>query len=226
MASVSRPGGRRALDRPRHRDDDFRKLITGLSLFDQFGESTTGTASRPKRFCNPARLDDDPSALSDPDHLTGYELDQTSPHFLPVFDVQVQNKFGLITVQLVRPDLLLVPSAKSLVAPPDPPTPAIDHFKCYRVHGRQRITGINVEDQFGTLVLKARRPARLCVPVDKNGEGIMHSDRSLLCYYIFQTSSPRFQHTDPFFVRNQFNSYDFTVTRATELCVDSTVIEP
>ena len=45
--------------------------IPGVRLADEFGASTVNV-KRPSRFCNPASLDDDdPGALSDPDHLDG-----------------------------------------------------------------------------------------------------------------------------------------------------------
>jgi hypothetical protein len=62
--------------------------------------------------------------------------------------VTVENQFGSLVVDLVHADLLMVPSAKSDVGPPEPlGTPTIDHFKCYKVkRARFRTTGFTVDD--------------------------------------------------------------------------------
>ena len=129
-------------------------------------------------------------------------------------NIKVENQFGTIFVDTRRPNRLLVPSAKSLIGPVDPPDPAsIDHFKCYRVRTRRRIceedptvrcrrdadcdTGtcnlgfpkgitVTVDDQFDDTpkVFKVKRPRRLCTPVNKNGEGIIDPETHLMCYKV------------------------------------------
>lgn len=147
--------------------------------------------SEAKRLCNPAAENgDDPGALGQPDHLVGYIIQQTIPPFRRIMGQQVTNEFGTITVELVRPEVLFVPSAKSLTAPPSPlAPPQIDHFECYRVEGaRQHATGIHLVDEFGTLTIDLKKPYRPCVPVDLRGGAF--STRPSICSATRPSSPP------------------------------------
>src|SRR5207245_1300759 len=137
--------------------------ITGVSLNDQIGNSTVELI-RPKRVCNPADINGvEPSNVNDPDHLTGYVMRQTAPPFVAVRALAVTDLFGPLTLDLVRPDYIMIPSAKSLVAPPPPyTTPGINHFKCYKTaHANRRITSLTLDDEFGSLILALKKPVRL-----------------------------------------------------------------
>jgi hypothetical protein len=202
----------------------------------QFGSSTS-TISRMKRFCNPANKNGgDPSAVDAPEHLAGYQIDSTAPRFKFLTAYKVIDQFGEMTLTLVKPDLVMVPTAKSLSGPPGSPTFTFDHFQCFRVKlARKRVTGVNVVDQFNPngLTVNVNRPLRLCRPVDKNGEGIPDPVHQLMCYQVRQTSKPRFSRRAPFFIDNQFGPAalppgpgTIVVTRPTELCVPSAIIGP
>ncbi len=201
--------------------------ISGVSLTDQFG-ATTMTVDRPRRICNPAdKNGEDPTAPDDPDHLVGYAIKASRPRFTRVRDQTFQNQFGPVTVDVVRPDMLLVPSAKSHDATPPLPTSfGVDHFKCYRVNGGRapRVPALAITDQFATLQVNVGRPIRLCTPVDKNGEdpGAPLRQDFLLCYQARVASSTRpFQDAGRVFVNNQFGPDAFATLRPTELCVPS-----
>ena len=201
--------------------------ISGLSLVDAFGASTIDVI-RPKRLCNPAdKNGEDPNAPNDPDHLTGYIIRQR-PRFTGATGVSVTNQFATVTMDLRAPDMLLVPTAKSLSAsPPALAAPTIDHFKCYRVaRARTRASGVSVADEFGTLVEDVKQPLRLCIPADKNGEGIPDPTSNLLCYKIRQTSLPLFRGIEPIFINNQFAASTIGVDHLRELCVLSSVTLP
>lgn len=201
--------------------------ITGVSLNDQIGNSTVELI-RPKRVCNPADINGlDPSNVNDPDHLTGYVMRQTAPPFVAVRALAVTDLFGPLTMDLVRPDYIMIPSAKSLVAPPPPyTTPGINHFKCYKTaHATRRITSLTLDDEFGSLILALKKPVRLCVPADKNGEGIMEPETSLLCYKALTApGTPKFRGPPgPVYVDNQFGASTFTVDHQRELCLPATI---
>jgi hypothetical protein len=120
----------------------------------------------------------------------------------------------------------MVPSAKSLEAPPPPLDPmTIDHFQCYRVtHARQRAGGLTIVDELGTLVIDVKRPRRLCVPVDKNGEnpGAEQHPGVLMCYESrLATTSRRFDFARQLFIANQFGSATLDRLKPTELCLPS-----
>ena len=200
--------------------------ITGVSLNDQLGNSTVELI-RPKRVCNPADIDGfDPSRVDDPDHLTGYVMKQTAPSFIAVRGASFTDQFGTLTMDLVRPDYIMIPSAKSLVAPPPPYTnPGINHFKCYKTaHANRRVASLTLDDEFGSLTLALKKPVRLCIPADKNGEGIMLPLTSLLCYKaLIFPGAPKFRGPPgPVYVDNQFGASTFTVDHQRELCVPGT----
>ena len=134
-------------------------------------------------------------------------------------------------VDVVKPEFLLVPSLKSLAAPPTPPTPipfGVDHFLCYKIaHARFREAGITVDDQFASLTVDIKKPIRLCAPVDKNGEGIQTPDLHMLCYQVRTTSgTPKFTGIPDAFVNNQFGPDTLQIRGIRELCVPSTKMLP
>jgi hypothetical protein len=200
--------------------------IPNPNLVDQFGPSTV-KVGQPKRLCNPANKNgEDPSAVNDPRHLAGYKIHQTTPHFAPVLGVTVTNQFGAQVVDILKPEMVLVPSAKSLIAPPLPlgMPPGIEHFKCYRVRGRETVTQhVTIQDEFtssGPITLDVKKPFRLCAPANKNNEGILDLSTHLMCYRVRRVSA--FIETHKAFVNNQFNANDvFDTFRPTELCVPS-----
>lgn len=137
------------------------------------------------------------------------------------------NQFGTMTLDLVRPDAVLIPAGKSHVAPfPDPPDPAaysasIDHFKCYKARGHFRSGTMNIDDQFGSIIASIKRPVRYCAPVDKNGEGIKDATTHLVCYQV--RSAAGAPTHDLLFTQNQLENDAFTVFGPRELCVPSTI---
>ena len=201
------------------------QAIEGLSLEDELGPSLVKVKT-PKRICNPAdKNQEDPTAPDDPDHLAGYPIKKLTP-FLKLRQRSVTTQFGTITLDVVKPDYLMVPSAKSLTGPPGAIAPAIDHFKCYKVaRTRFRQGGIAIHDQFTTMSVDIKKPFRLCLPVDKEGEGIMNPERQLLCYKVKITpGTPKFKGVEGnVWVDNQLGPDVFRVFRPTELCVPATL---
>lgn len=198
-----------------------------LTLSDQFGSAST-QARRAERLCNPAdKNDQDPTAPTDPDHLVGYK---TRFRFTKVANQTILNQFGTVSVDVLRPDRLFVPSAKSLVGPPPPlAMNLIPHYQCYKVRQSpgtprfQPIMGVKVEDQLDTVTVDLLRPATLCAPVNKNNEapGVETDPDHLLCY---RTRRQRFGD-QPTFVTNQFNAHvgpqTLDLIRGLEVCVPS-----
>ncbi len=199
-----------------------------VTLVDRFGTTTVRVAD-PQRVCNPANVENqDPTAPSHPSHMLGYRLRRSGPIVPLPRRQEITNQFGSITVDLVRPELLLVPSAKSLTDFPPPLDPVtVDHFQCYRVtRARTRVKGVSVVDQLGSLHIDIKRPRRLCVPVDKNGEtpGAEQHTAALTCYdaRVANDSLP-FEGPHQLFVANQFGQVMLDRLRPAELCVPSTI---
>ncbi len=199
-----------------------------VSLVDRFGTTSVGVAD-PRRVCNPADVDgSDPTAPTHPGHLLGYRIKRSGPIVPLPKRQEITNQFGTVSVDLVRPELLLVPSAKSLTGPPPPLDPeTVDHFQCYRVtRARTRVKGLSVIDQLGALTIDVKRPRRLCVPVNKNGEspGAPQHASVLTCYDSRPASSSLpFVGPHQLFVANQFGSATLDRLRPSELCVPSTL---
>jgi hypothetical protein len=198
----------------------------GVTLVDRFGTTQVGV-SEPRRVCNPANVNgSDPTAPDHEGHLLGYRIRRSGPIVRLPRRQEISNQFGSITVDLVRPELLLVPSAKSLDGPPPPLDPVtIDHFQCYRItRARTRLKNLPVIDQLGSLGVDLKRPRRLCVPVNKNGEtpGAEQHPTVLTCYDSrVASSSLPFLGPHHLFVANQFGSVTLDRLRPAELCVPS-----
>ncbi len=164
-------------------------VAVDVTLEGQF-ESKLMTVKKPELLCPPTQANGE--AISDPNtHLQGYKLKlaQTAPPQAKesVQTLSVVNRFGEITVITRKADRLLVPSSKDLVLPPDPNAHAVDHYKCYRVKETgasfARGTLVSLEDSVGqAAAFELRKPVRLCLAADKNGEGIKSGHAHLMCY--------------------------------------------
>lgn len=183
--------------------------------------------SRAKFLCPPTnKLDEDPSAPLDPEHLTHYQTKQVglasfAPTTLTLVDQFHPSGF---TARPVVGSHLLVPTVKSLTETPMLPSSfSTDHFRCYRASftGDFPIsTNVTLEDQFGPTVATLRRPRYLCVPVNKNNEDPTAPSRTehLVCYGV--SSRPLNPPIEQAFVNNQFGPDSFLKIRARKtLCV-------
>jgi hypothetical protein len=195
--------------------------LEGVSVVDAIGASTV-TIKRAKRICAPADVDgQDPTAFLDPGHLTYYTIRQTSP-FAPA-KATVTNELGTASVTVLKADRLLVPTAKSLVGPPNTPPAAIDHFKCYRLAtAKTRASDLAVTDQFGSIVVDVKKPLHLCLAASKNGEPVPTPGASLMCYQVRGTrpaAPPPLIYTG-----NQFGPDHYGFYGPRDLCLPSTVV--
>ncbi len=176
--------------------------------------------TKPASLCNPA--DKNGEGIDDSEtHLRGYEIqlsktEPKQPRFVKRTSVKVEDQFGVLLIDVTKPQGLLLPSAKSLQAPADPPDPQgheVDNFKCYKTKPRAKLCiddpakrcktdadcgqagpcarkfpkglAVTLEDEFTPpKVYAVAKPKRLCVPADKNAEGIKHPANHLMCYAI------------------------------------------
>jgi hypothetical protein len=196
-----------------------------VTVEDQFG-TLSETIRFPHRLCAPANKNgEDPTAPNHPQHLTGYVVTGSSA-FTRRFNQTIVNQFGSVTLDVVRPDILMVPTAKSLTGPPAPLTPpTIDHFQCYKVkrtRGAARFVKqtVTVADQLENVTVTLVRPFVLCAPANKNNEDPTAPSHPshLLCYKT--KSSPAFG-TKEASINNQFGPDQVTLIHRRELCVPS-----
>jgi hypothetical protein len=195
-----------------------------VSLVDQFG-SSTATVKKAKSVCAPANKNgEDAGAVNHPMHLVNYQI-KPAAKFARQSNLQLSNQFGSIRVDAVKAARLLVPSTKSLTGNPPSPAPGIvDHFQCYKAKRSKgtakfgKVTGVSVQTQFESISIDLVKPLRVCVPVDKNGEGITDDASRLLCYRI--KSKGGFPAT--VYVNNQFGPQTYSIAQRREFCVPST----
>jgi hypothetical protein len=208
-----------------------------VSLADQF-ESATATVKKLKQLCTPGDKNAE-GVFDTTTHLVAYSIKSSLKHARRT-NVLVENQIGLdgtgatgIRVDTTKADLLMVPSNKNLVA--DPPAPNIslinvDHYKCYKVKvtsGTPKLAKgitVTVEDQFNspakTFALK--KPKHLCLPVDKNSEGIKNPEAHLLCYTAKGVSGqPKHVRQNGVHINNQIGVSVFGTTKEASLCIPS-----
>jgi len=179
-----------------------------VNLKDQFipdGEDVT--VKGPYYFANPVKKtvveNGDVSVIEDPDlHWILYDIWDEEPTSIDK-TIQIANQFGNDQIlDLTYRDLLAVPSEKNV-----PPTPPLDHFKCYQTLPEEPwdlevgLLDQFHEDYFGALVLE---PWMFCNPVDKVHDGVTttsNPDNHLTVYWIAATSTDWWTVT----VDNQFN---------------------
>jgi len=199
-----------------------------------------GRVKKFSRLCSPANKNgEDPTAALANEHLVGYMVKRQSgfPKFERRREILVFNQFhpGGLLMDIIKPDLLLLPSAKALGAPPGPLAEDFNHFKCYKVaKTRFRSEGTTIEDQFfgpfgvdpNTLVAKIKKPKRLCIPATKEiapepPTPVFAPLTSLMCYQI--KTVPKRLNIAGIFIDNQFDSREVEITHPKELCVPSAI---
>jgi hypothetical protein len=188
-----------------------------VTVQDQFGTLTEGLRF-PHRLCAPANKNGE-GILDPTDHLAGYAT--KPPPFTKKVNQTVVDQFGTQVLDVVRPDVLMVPTSKDGVALVLP----VDHFQCYKVKrskGAPKFAKrtVSVQDQFETVTtLTLVKPFLLCAPANKNNEdptAPSHPDH-LTCYKTRDGKFPSSIHT----IDNQFGTDQVTLIHRRELCVPS-----
>src|SRR5262245_41451819 len=130
--------------------------------------------------------------VDDVTHLEDYKLKPAkgSAKFDGITDVRIANQCNDLLLEVSKPVSVLVPSLKSLVAPPPSPDIAdheIDHYLCYKANVQTKLAdgtklpkfpkGIQVvvADQFQNRRYDLTKVTRLCNPVDKSGSPVVVS---------------------------------------------------
>jgi hypothetical protein len=153
---------------------------------------------------------------------------------MPTHQVLVQNQFGTAMLQTGQPNLLCLPSWKSLTSPPHHTLntpPGLNHFSCYPVtlipgHGTYTPpAGIRLRDEFsaGKSVPVTVNPVakELCLPTEKivgnKTYPIINPTMHLLCFTVSRTP-----HKTPVYDQNQFGSAKMAIRSTKWLCLPST----
>jgi hypothetical protein len=185
------------------------------SLADQFGKRTA-VVRQPVRLCTPARKNG--QAMINPRaHLVCYPI-TVSPQFTPR-TVLVKNQFGSMTLTVVRPETLCLPSSKATTGAPGQVPTKLDHYTCYTIdpHGTFKRRVVSLADQFGTSRDTVVTPVRLCAPTRKNASPLIRPRLHLVCYQIKSVRKGR-----RVTIRNQFGLLKGLPGLRQLLCVPST----
>ncbi len=174
------------------RGDPRFESVPGLSLVDPF-ETLFFEAVKRSTLCNPAFVEGEGAERADV-HLIDYRIRRPSTAAAHVRQegLEVRSTLGNYSYDTVKESGILVPSSKSTTGPIaalDNTSHDVDHYKCYKVKptkGTPRIdknTTLAIDDQFGQRALhQIIRGSRLCVAVDKDGEGVKRPDGHLMCH--------------------------------------------
>ena len=103
------------------------------------------------------------------DHFQCYKVavSKNTPKFTPVLGVALGDQFGTMTVEVKKPKFLCAPVDKN---GEDPTAPSdLSHLMCYQAKQTDsvkfvKLTGVFVNNQFGSETLDVKKPALLCVP--------------------------------------------------------------
>jgi hypothetical protein len=183
-----------------------------VQIEDQFQPNRTYDPAPADRLCAPAKKNDEP-VQDQQTHLKRYPI--SGPPFSPR-TVTVTNQYGQFVIRVTGPRFLLVPSSKSLTAPPAQPNanaPGFEHYKCYTFNKAPR-----VQDQFQTVAAMSVLAWSLCNPARVNGSTIKNSQRHLLCYAV-SGSAPNVPN--PVFVNNQFGQERLQLGAMRQFCIPS-----
>jgi hypothetical protein len=157
------------------------------------------------------------------------------PKFERGRNVRVVNQLhpdGLV-LDVVKPDMLLMPTAKAVgAAPPPLAIPPVGSFTCYRVkRGPFRAEGLKVEDQFfpstlgpdtgRPLTASIKRPYRLCLATRVDGGSGIEPPTHLLCYKT--KTDPRRVDVGGIGTESALGAWTIRSTNTRELCVPTAV---
>jgi hypothetical protein len=165
-------------------------------------------------------------------HLACFPITPPTPQPTPL--VNVTNQFGTGTLQPGQPNLLCVPSWKSLTGPPGktPRTPpGLNHFTCYpvkQVSGQYTPPPVMLQDEFAHSPVPAQVspvPVELCLPTEKivpTATGnkvfkIINPAMHLLCFPVSQTPI-----VPKVWDENQFGTSVVNIRATNWLCPPST----
>ena len=209
--------------------------VEGVNLKDQFipdGEDVT--VKGPYYFANPVEKtvvgSGDVAEIEDEDlHWVLYDIGDEQATSIGK-TIQIANQFGNDqTLNLTYRELLAVPSEKNV-----PPTPPLDHFKCYNAAGPapgEEGVWVNLVDQFHDNYFEGfvTDPLMFCNPVDKVHGTVQifsNPDNHLTVYKLTDTPDNWYTVT----IDNQFNDaaepQALTVYGPVALAVPTQKLEP
>src|SRR4029077_13341021 len=210
----------------------YKAKLTGFTplpsvhLVDEF-EDVTVAATAARRLCTPANKDNEGVSDTSTPLESCFTREAVQP---PAHTRTTTDQYGSLSLTTGKPELLLVPTAKSLTSSPPAPdenTIGVNHYKCYRARvtpgtpafprGKQA----SIVDQFNTpaKLFDVKKPRHLCNPVSKNGEAVKDANAHLVCYQVKGAKGQPKHARRNVFLHNQFDAETGTTIKESELCV-------
>jgi hypothetical protein len=215
------------------------RIPAGVRLVNQFSPNgfVPAITHKPVLHCNPT-VKILPTGqvfpITNPNaHLVCFPI--KAPTLVLPPQVTVTNQFGTAVLKPQQPNLLCVPTWKSLTGPPGkkPTTPpGLNHFTCYpvtMVSGGYQPPPVMLQDEFAKAPVNAQVspvPVELCLPTEKilpTGKvfPIINPMLHLLCFPVSPTPI-----INPVFDENQFGTRTVTIKATRFLCPPSTKTVP
>ncbi|MBW2373533.1 MAG: hypothetical protein JRF70_13455 [Deltaproteobacteria bacterium] len=197
-------------------------------------------AKKPVALCNPVNVSSPVltiPALDLDEHLKAYAIKEAKgePKHVKVqgIDLLVPNLLIVSSVDTSKPDRLLVPSTKSIIVPLSDTTHNIDHYKCYKAKtskGTPKFVGafFSSQDQFEPAKgYDLKKITRVCLPVDKDGEGIINPGWNLLCFSAKPTKGEeKHEARTRIHTNNQFGPEVLDTKKEDDLCLPAELFVP
>jgi hypothetical protein len=210
------------------------RIPAGVRLIDQFSPNGFVPRISPTVpvHCNPVKKilpTGQVFPITNPNaHLACFGIIPATPQPTPT--VVVTNQFGSARLIPGQPNILCVPSWKSLTGPPGktPNTPpGLNHFTCYPVRvasGAYHPPPLMLQDEFARAPVPATVnpvPVELCLPTEKivgrHVYPIINPVLHLLCFPVSQTPT-----VPQVWDENQFGTSVVTIHATNWLCPPST----
>lgn len=205
------------------------RIDVSVELEDELDDASPYDVKGLKLFCTVA--DKDGAGVSDPNtHLAAYKI--KGPHGRRT-GILVANQFGTFSFDTVKVESVLVPSAASQNSDPNSPpagSSLVDHYRCLKAKiskGTERFAKdmeFEAADLAGSRRVVIRKPSRLCVPTNKDGEGINDASAALMCYKV--KTVPTRGLSDLHIRNNLDHKTTLSLKKEKEVCVPSTFVLP
>lgn len=206
--------------------------VSGIDLEDEI-EDGLFDAKVPFELCVPAEVDDQEIQNPEIRHVA-YKIKKSpgEPKHVKHTNIMVEDHFGTHIFDTKKPELLFVPADLSLVGPTLPPlVGTAEHYKCYKVKQsksapkfKQSIAAAT--DEFEDRFYQVFSPRRLCLPVDKNGEGILEATYGLTCYRMRRgAGQPNHERVEnQIHTADQFGNLNLDTKIEKDLCVPAEIL--
>jgi hypothetical protein len=156
-------------------------------------------------------------------HLACFSITEKK---LPTRPIGVTNQFGTAVLTPGQPDLLCLPTWKSLTGPPKhsmSEPPYLDHFTCYPVttQGKFTVPPLTLQDEFSSKPVRpdvSPVPTQLCLVSKKTVNGkvykVVHPGWMLTCFPVGPTPIK-----NPVYDENQFGHAVVHIVKTRLLCL-------